>query len=82
MLDDTFGWSHARGNEVVPSPWQATALAQFLSWVAHDSSALGEIAQLSRADDEIEAVFLTGCGVERRVPWRWFPERSTSWKGR
>src|SRR6476620_2423036 len=24
MLDDTFGWSHARGNEVVPSPWQAT----------------------------------------------------------
>lgn len=27
MLDDTFGWSHARGNEVVPSPWQATAKA-------------------------------------------------------
>ncbi len=27
MLDDTFGWSHARGNEVVPSPWQATRTA-------------------------------------------------------
>ncbi|MDF3306841.1 hypothetical protein P3H15_17605 [Rhodococcus sp. T2V] len=57
-------------------------MAQFLSWVAHDSSVLGEIAQLSRADDEIEAVFLTECGVERRVPWRWLPEWSTNWKGR
>ncbi|WP_016880611.1 MULTISPECIES: TnsA-like heteromeric transposase endonuclease subunit [unclassified Rhodococcus (in: high G+C Gram-positive bacteria)] len=35
---------------------------------------LGETAQLSRADDEFEAVFLTGRGVERRVPWRWLPE--------
>ncbi len=24
MLNDTSRWSHARGNEVVPSPWQAT----------------------------------------------------------
>ena len=37
MLDDTFGWSHARGNEVVPSPWQATmgsrnTPGRFLSW--------------------------------------------------
>ena len=24
MLPNTLGWSHARGNEVVPSPWQAT----------------------------------------------------------
>ncbi len=34
---------------------------------------LGEIAQLSRADDEFEAVFVSGSGVERRVPWRWLP---------
>ena len=44
------------------------ALAQFLAWVAHDASVLGEIAQLSRADDEFEAVFVTGSGVER-CPW-------------
>jgi hypothetical protein len=24
MLTNTSRWSHARGNEVVPSPWQAT----------------------------------------------------------
>jgi hypothetical protein len=26
MLTDTSRWSHARGNEVVPSRWQATAV--------------------------------------------------------
>ena len=24
MLTHTYGWSHTRGNKVVPSPWQAT----------------------------------------------------------
>lgn len=28
MLGDTFGWSHAYGNEVVPSPWQATGIPE------------------------------------------------------
>jgi len=27
MLTDTSKWSHARGNEVVPSRWQATQAA-------------------------------------------------------
>jgi hypothetical protein len=53
-------------------------LAQFLAWVAHDDSALGEIAQLSRADDEPEAVFLTGSGVGSRLIWREF---SHMWRG-
>ncbi|EKT82154.1 hypothetical protein WSS_A13689 [Rhodococcus opacus M213] len=50
------------------------ALAQFLARVAHDASVLGETAQSSRADDELKAVFVTGSGEERRVPWRWWPE--------
>ena len=28
MLTNTLGWSHAHGNEVVPSPWQATLLSE------------------------------------------------------
>ena len=32
MLDDTFGWSHARGDEVVPSPWQATHIPATLDF--------------------------------------------------
>ena len=27
MLDNTSKWSHARGNTVVPSRWQATTIA-------------------------------------------------------
>ena len=49
-------------------------MAQFLTEVAHDFSMPGEIAQSSGADDEFEAVFLTGLGVEGRVPWRSLPE--------
>lgn len=39
-----------------------------------DVAVPGEIAQLSCADDEFEAVFVTRAGVERRVPWECLPE--------
>ena len=30
MLNNTYTWSHTRGNAVVPSRWQATDLALYL----------------------------------------------------
>lgn len=43
--------------------------------MAHDASVLGQVGgrieQMGCAADEFEAVFVTGGGVERRVPWRW-----------
>ncbi len=35
MLTDTPRWSHARDNEVVPSPWQATSAPGLLRQTAH-----------------------------------------------
>ena len=32
MLDNTSKWSHARGNTVVPSRWQATVWARHRGW--------------------------------------------------
>ena len=43
-----------------------------------DVSVLGQTEQMSCADDDFEAVFVTETGVEQRVPWWRLPEWSVS----
>jgi hypothetical protein len=35
MLTHNFRWSHAAGNQVVPSPWQATDVSVSLTTTTH-----------------------------------------------
>ncbi len=57
MLSNTSRWSHARGNEVVPSPWQATP---------NEQAALKCLYRVTRSLDP------TGGGRPRWVT-RWKP---------
>ena len=53
MLDNTSKWSHARGNTVVPSRWQATVTTEaalVIMGKAHDL--LDVLTKRSRDDSE------------------------------
>ena len=73
MLDDTFGWSHARGNEVVPSPWQATPLIDPRRLHRHravgrDHLPIGVVA-IANHQSVTVVVDFTGMSGDGGAPW-------------
>ncbi len=67
MLDDTFGWSHARGNEVVPSTWQATEVCGEAFAARPGGRGGGEVAGVRPADGVAVASAGGGAGGQPSV---------------
>ena len=70
----TLGWSHARGNEVVPSPWQATnRQLQLHSAIASRDligQAKGMLMERFEVGSDEAFVLLRKLSQERNVPLR------------